>query len=291
MPRKPLLMTAMLMARPSCTMVESSAAVIWKPPSPAMTQTSLSGQAVFAPMAAGRCEAHGAEASGGDEGARGFVLEVLGFPHLVLAYVGDDDGLFEAAGGGGFVPDVVDDVRGVEVAVVGEVDDVADGGGAFAGVDLGEPGGGFGVQSSSASGYRLCSGEQGLEEVQDFFQVADEGYVYLDVFVDFAGVDFYVDLFGVGGVLGEVAGDAVVEAHAEGEQEVGLLDGVVDPGLAVHAHHAELEGVGGGDGAEAEQGAGDGDLVGFGEGDDFFFGAALDDAVAGEDDGALRSFG
>ena len=45
--------------------------------------------------------------------------------------------------------------------------------------------------------------------------------------------------------------------------------------------------MGGGDGAEAEQGAGDGDLVGFGEGDDFFFGAALDDAVAGEDDGAL----
>jgi len=39
--------------------------------------------------------------------------------------------------------------------------------------------------------------------------------------------------------------------------------------------------VGGGDGAEAEQGAGNGDLVGFGEGDDFFFGAALDDAVAG----------
>ena len=38
-----------------------------------------------------------------------------------------------------------------------------------------------------------------------------------------------MDLFGVGGVLGEVAGDAVVEAHAEGEEEVGLLDGVVDP--------------------------------------------------------------
>jgi hypothetical protein len=60
----------------------------------------------------------------------------------VLAYVGDDDGLFEAAGGLGFAPDVVDDVRGVEMAVVGEVDDVADGGGAFAGVDLGEPGAG-----------------------------------------------------------------------------------------------------------------------------------------------------
>ncbi len=91
----------------------------------------------------------------------------------------------------------------------------------------------------------------------------------------------------LGRVLGEVAGDAVVEAHAEGEEEVGLLDGVVDPGLAVHAHHAEGERVGGGDGAEAEQGAGDGDLVGFGEGEDFVLGAGLDDAVAGEDDGLL----
>ena len=66
-----------------------------------------------------------------------------------------------------------------------------------------------------------------------------------------------------------------------------MLDGVVDPGLAVHAHHAEGERVRGGDGAEAEERAGDGDLVGFGEGDDFFFGAAFDDAVAGEDDGAF----
>ena len=33
--------------------MESSAAVIWKPPSPAMTHTSFSGQAIFAPMAAG----------------------------------------------------------------------------------------------------------------------------------------------------------------------------------------------------------------------------------------------
>ena len=76
----------------------------------------------------GQREAHGAEAAGGDERARGVVAEVLGLPHLVLAYVGDDDGLVEAAGGLGLAPDVVDDVGGVEVAVVGEVDDVADAG-------------------------------------------------------------------------------------------------------------------------------------------------------------------
>ncbi len=60
------------------------------------------------------------------------MLEVLGLPHLVLAYVGDDDGVVVAACGYGLAPDVVDDVGGVEVAVVGQVDDVADSGVALA---------------------------------------------------------------------------------------------------------------------------------------------------------------
>ncbi len=71
----------------------------------------------------GQGESHGAESAGGDEGARRLVLVVLGLPHLVLADVGDDDGF--AVGG---APEVVDDVGGVEVAEVGKVLDVADGG-------------------------------------------------------------------------------------------------------------------------------------------------------------------
>jgi hypothetical protein len=130
-------------------------------------------------------------------------------------------------------------------------------------------------------------GQQREKGVEDGFEVADEGDVGADVFVDLGGVDVDVDFFGVGRVVGEVAGDAVVEAHAEGEQEVGLLDGVVDPGLAVHAHHAERERVVGGEGAEAEQGAGDGDVAALGEVEDLLARAGLDDAVAGEDDGAL----
>jgi hypothetical protein len=30
-------------------------------------------------------------------------------------------------------------------------------------------------------------------------------------------------------VGGKIAGDAIVKAHAEGQQQVGLLDGVVNP--------------------------------------------------------------
>ncbi len=118
------------------------------------------------------------------------MLVVLRLPHLVLAYVGDDDGLVGAAGGVGFAPDVVDDVRGVEVAVVGQVDDVADGGVALHGVDGLDP-----------AGVRLLR-QQRQQQIERLAQVADEGYVDLDVLVDLAGVDLDVDLLGVGRVAG-----------------------------------------------------------------------------------------
>ena len=78
----------------------------------------------------GQCESHGAQAAGGDERARMLVVVVLRLPHLVLAHVGDHDGV--AAGD---APDVVDDVRRVEVAGVGQVLDVAHGHLALAGFD------------------------------------------------------------------------------------------------------------------------------------------------------------
>ena len=109
------------------------------------------------------------------------VAVVLGFPHLVLAYVGGDDGFAL-----GDAPEVVHDVCGVEVAVVGQVADVADGGGAFAGFDGVEPGG------------AVAAGEQRQELFEDFAKIADEGYVGLDVLVDFGGVNVDVDLFRIG---------------------------------------------------------------------------------------------
>ena len=83
------------------------------------------------------------------------------------------------------------------------------------------------------------------------------------------------------------AGDAIVEAHAAGDEQIGFLNGVVDPRLAVHAHHAHVERVRGGKRAEAEEREGHGNLRALGEGADLLHGAGLGDAVAGEDDGAL----
>ena len=48
-----MVMIAMLIFTPSCAAVLSSACVIWKPPSPAIAQTSRSGTPRAAPMAAG----------------------------------------------------------------------------------------------------------------------------------------------------------------------------------------------------------------------------------------------
>ena len=85
----------------------------------------------------------------------------------------------------------------------------------------------------------------------------------------------------------EVAGDAIVEAHAERDQQVGFLDRRVDPGLAVHAHHAEIERMRRREAADAEQRHRDRDLRLLGERLQRRFGAAEDDAVAGEDQRAL----
>ena len=116
-------MIAMLMSRFSCTSVASSGIVIWKPPSPTTTQTSASGQRDLGADRRRQREAHRAQPARRDQRARPIVLVVLRFPHLVLADVGDDDRLAL-----GEAPDVVDHVRRVQMPVVGQALDVADGG-------------------------------------------------------------------------------------------------------------------------------------------------------------------
>ena len=165
------------------------------------------------------------------------MLEVLRFPHLVLADVGHHHGV----GAAGFLPQVVDHVRGVKVPAVGQVLDVAHRGIAFQAVDVTPP---------LTAVDRLEAGQQ---FAQDLPQIADEGHIHFDVLVDFRGIDLHLDLLGLGRVGLQVAGHAVVKAHAQGDQQVGILDRVVHPGFAVHAHHAEIQRVGGGKRPEAEQ--------------------------------------
>ena len=67
------------------------------------------------------------------------------------------------------------------------------------------------------------------------------------------------------GELAELAGDAVVEADAEGQQQVGLVDGVVGVDGAVHAEHVQAQVVVAGEAAQAVQRQGDRDAGLLGE--------------------------
>ncbi len=69
--------------------------------------------------------------------------------------------------------------------------------------------------------------------------VAHDRQVDPHVLVDRAGIDVDMDLLGVGRELGELAGDAVVEARADIDQHVAVIHCQVGFVGAVHAEHAE----------------------------------------------------
>ena len=64
---------------------------------------------------------------------------------------------------------------------------------------------------------------------------------------------------------GEVAGHPVVEAESYADDDVGLLDGAIDVHLAVHARHAQMEGMRLGEGADPEEGGDHRDAGALGE--------------------------
>jgi hypothetical protein len=221
-----LLMTATWILIPSCAQVESSAAVIWKPPSPTMTQTSSFGTRELGADGRGEREAHRSEAARGDELSREVVLVVLRLPHLMLADVGHDERLAL-----GDAPEIVHDVRGEEAVGVRHRLDVAHGRVALELVDRASHA--WRSRGDTAGRARRASRRRRRRWARR-----------PDVLVDLGGVELAVDLLRVRRVRLELPRDAVVEAHPQRDDEIRLLDGVVDPRLAVHPHHAEAERVG-----------------------------------------------
>eukprot|EP00754_Rhynchopus_humris_P027146 Rhum_TRINITY_DN15065_c9_g2::Rhum_TRINITY_DN15065_c9_g2_i1::g.137266::m.137266 len=76
-------------------------------------------------------------------------------------------------------------------------------------------------------------GEGGLDHLADL--------LVLDLKLDDPALAVALRLAGLTGILVEAAGGAVVEAVAEGDDQVGLLHGVVRVRRAVHAQHAERQ--------------------------------------------------
>ena len=185
----------------------------------------------------------------------------------MLADVGDDDRLAV-----GLTPQIVDDVRGVQVTVVGQGLDVADRGVALERVDLSEP------RRPIAAARRAAATPTSVGA-----QIAGDRHVHADVLVQLGAIDVDVNLARAERVGLEVAGDAIVEPHAQREEQVGLLDRGVHPRLAVHPHHAHIQRVRRRHAADPQQRDGNRDLRALGERDDFALGARLHHAVAGED--------
>ena len=124
--------------------------------------------------------------------------------------------------------------------------------------------------------------------LQRLAQIRHDRGIGDDVLVDLRRIDVDVNLLRVDRVGLDVAGDAIVEPHAERDQQIGLLDRMVDPRLAVHAHHADVERVAGREAAQSEQRHRDRRVDALGELPHFLHRAALQDALPGEDHGTLR---
>ena len=145
----------------------------------------------------------------------------------------------------------------------------------------------FSASIDSSHAPRLPGAMSRQEPVEDGAHVADDAHVDRDVLVDLGRVDLDVDLLRVRRVRLQVAGDAVVEAHPQRDQQIGLLDGGVHPRLAVHPHHAEVQRVRRREGADAEQRHRDGNLPAIRQLAHLRHRVADQDAVAREDHRAL----
>src|SRR5437588_107420 len=76
------------------------------------------------------------------------------------------------------------------------------------------------LQARRVGGQRAVLGRQPR---QDVLRVADDRDVRRNVLGDLGGIDVDVDELGAGRELCELAGDAVVEPGADGDDEVGLV--------------------------------------------------------------------
>src|ERR1019366_7751572 len=197
-------------------------------------------------------------------------------PHLVLADVAGDDGV-----AGGEAVDFGHKVLGFDFGIAG--------GGVVGvlvlpGADLMPPGAAGGAARGIGVGGGFGGGLGGF--YGGAFDVADDGDFGSADLADFGGVDIDVDDFGVRGEGGEATGDAVIEADAKGDEEVGIGQRHIGGVAAVHAGHGDEVGVSGGEGAEAHEGSNDGRV---GESDEFAElggGIGGDDTAAGIDEGA-----
>ena len=98
----------------------------------------------------------------------------------------------------------------------------------------------------------LCLIDIRNEVGKGLLAVAENGHIYLHVLVDFRGVDLEVNDLGLLGVCLEVAGHTIVETHTHSNQQVALIGHHIGTQVAVHTQHTLVEWMVGRDGRKAK---------------------------------------
>ena len=193
----------------SVTQVASSCTFMIRLPSPARQTTVLVGTGDLGADRRRQAEAHRPEAAGVDPATRLVEAVVLRGPHLVLADVGGDDRVAL-----GRPVHRLDHELGLDLAVLaGLVDERVL---LLPAAQLLPPGvepGAVGLQRPVLAGQLR----------QHLLDVADDRDVGADVLGDLRRVDVDVDDLGVRRELGQLAGDPVVEAGADRDDQVGVV--------------------------------------------------------------------
>ena len=190
-----------------------------------MQQTSRSGAADRRAHRGRQAEAHRAEAARVDPPPRLGEVVVLRRPHLVLADVARHDRL-----AAGRLIQRLDHVLRLDLRVGGVL--VGERVLGFPAVDPAPPG----IQPRRVGADRAVLDHQLGEHV---LGVADDRDVRRHVLGDLGRIDVDVDELRARRELGELAGDAVVEARADRADQVGLVHRVVRRARAVHAQHPQ----------------------------------------------------
>ena len=228
-------------------------------------------------------EPHRAEPHRADQGIGPARLAELDQPVVVDADVADEDGVLRQRPVDLARRPLRMDGRGVVVKA-----------GRDEGVPFPPPAGDGGKPALARLGDRAgvrAAVELGVDLPQEGADIGHEAERHRIVARDLVRIDVDMDQLGRRdgeGVAGDPgAGGAVVEAHAERQQHVGLARGVIGLIRPVARHEPEMERMAAVDGALAARRIGDRDREALGEAQKVAGGAAVFDALADQDDGPL----
>ena len=212
--------------------------------------------------------AHGSEPARREQSARLAVCVELCGPHLVLAHFGGDDGLAPRNLENLFHHLLrFDPLPGLSVAQGMNGAHFRQGGVPF--FVLGGP-------VHAGNPVRFLD-----EPLKPQFAVGHDGYVHHHVLADGRGIDVDMDDPGSGGEGADPARDPVVKAGAHGNEHVAAVHGHVGRIGAVHAEHAEPQGMVAGKSPKPHQRGGHRALTEFRQADQFGGAVGRDDAPSG----------